>query len=146
MLFERSTGRRFRLRATLVAVGLVGSSLALSVPARAEVFADPNDPEPTELYVPRNGYGYVYDAPRPKGRLTPATGALFGTHSDEIDTKTVPAPTPKNPDRTERVPATDADQSIYKLEQDIGRKMDINNHYTGAFDAFLKLKEAGRPV
>ena len=42
MFFERSTGRRFRLRTTLAVMGLVGSSLALSVPARAVV--DPNDP------------------------------------------------------------------------------------------------------
>src|SRR5687768_7195618 len=71
MLFERSTGRRFRLRATLVVMGLVGSSLALSLPARAE-FAQPDDDDPTELYVPKAGY--VYNAPRPAGRLTPATG------------------------------------------------------------------------
>ncbi|HZI37536.1 MAG TPA: hypothetical protein VFF24_04465, partial [Acidimicrobiia bacterium] len=93
MLFERSTGRRFRLRAALVVMGLVGSSLALSLPARAE-FAQPDDDDPTELYVPKAGY--VYDAPRPAGRLTPATGALFGTHSDEISVKTIAAPTPKN--------------------------------------------------
>ena len=143
MLFERSTGRRFRLRATLAVMGLVGSSLALSLPARAE-FAQPDDDDPTELYVPKAGY--VYDAPRTQGRLAPATGALFGTHSDEISTKEVPAPTPKNPDKTERVPAADEDQAIYKLEQDLGRTLDINNHYTTPFDYFLTQKQAGKPV
>ncbi len=144
MFFERSTGRR-RLRTTLAVLGLVGSSLALSLPAQAE-FADPSDPTPTELYTPRNGYGYVYDAPRPKGRLTPATGALFGTHSDEINTKKVPAPTPSNPDKTKTVPAEAQDQDIYKLEQDLGRKLDIDNHYTKDFDTWLQLKNAGKPV
>src|SRR5205814_9482310 len=82
MFFERSTGRRFRLRTTLAVMGLVGSSLALSVPARAVV--DPNDPTPTENYAPKAGY--VYDAPRPAGRLTPATGRLVRTHAAECST------------------------------------------------------------
>jgi ribosomal protein L24E len=143
MFFERSTGRRFRLRTTLAVMGLVGSSLALSMPARAE-FAQPDDNDPTELYVPEAGY--VYDAPRPAGRLTPATGALFGTHSDEITKKQVAAPTPKNPDRTVTVLAEDEDQAIYKLEQQLGRTLDINNHYTESFEAFLALKTSGQPV
>ncbi|HVW32479.1 MAG TPA: glycosyl hydrolase [Acidimicrobiia bacterium] len=143
MSFERSASRRFRLRTTLAVMGLVGSSLAMStLPARAVV--DPKDPTPTENYVPKAGY--VYDAPRPAGRLTPATGALFGTHSDEVSTKKVPAPTPKNPTKTITVPAESKDQAITKLEADIGRKMDIDNHYTQNFDDFLKLKEAGQPV
>ncbi|MGH2689144.1 MAG: hypothetical protein ACRDKW_10110, partial [Actinomycetota bacterium] len=61
MFFERSTGRRARLRATLVVMGLVGSSLAMSLPARAEVLAHPEDDDPTEHYVPKAGY--VYNAP-----------------------------------------------------------------------------------
>jgi ribosomal protein L24E len=143
MFFERSTGRRPRLRTTLAVLGLVGSSLALSLPARAE-YAQPDDNDPTELYVPEAGY--VYNAPRPAGRLTPATGALFGTHSDEITKKQVPAPTPKNPDKTVTVLADDEDQAIYKLEQQLGRKLDINNHYTDDFGTWLTLKNAGEPV
>ena len=143
MFFERSTGRRPRLRATLVLMGLVGSSLALALPARAE-FAHPEDNDPTELYVPKAGY--VYDAPRPAGRLAPATGALFGVHSDEITKKEVAAPTEKDPDRTVRVDATDEDQGIYELEQKLGRTLDINNHYTARFDYFLTEKQAGRPA
>ena len=141
MFFERSTSRRPRLRATLVLMGLVGSSLALSVPARAHHTPDPT---PTESYVP--DAGYVYDAPRPTGRLVPKTGALFGTHSEEITKKEVPAPTERRPDRTVRVDATDEDQAIYKLEQQLGRKLDINNHYTTPFQHFLTEKLAGRPV
>ena len=144
MFLERSTGRRFRLRTTLALMGLVGSSLALSLPARGAEFAHPEDDDPTELYVPEAGY--VYNAPRPAGRLTPATGALFGTHSDEIGTKKVPAPTPKNPDKMITVPAEDEDQAIYKLEQRLGRTLDINNHYTTPFEYFVNEKLAGRPA
>src|SRR5581483_9446147 len=48
--------------------------------------------------------------------------------------------------RTKTVPAESADQGITKLEQQLGRKLDIDNHYTTAFDGYLKLKEAGKPV
>jgi hypothetical protein len=142
MFFERATSRRFRLRTTLAVMGLVGSSLALSIPARAYVV--PSDPTPTENYVPKAGY--VYDAPRPAGPLTPATGALFGTHSDELNSKQVPAPTPNNPAKTKTVPAEAEDQDIWKLEQELGRKLDIDNHYTKDFDTWLQLKTAGKPV
>jgi hypothetical protein len=142
MFFERSTGRRARLRATLAVMGLVGSSLALALPARAE-FAQPNDDDPTELYVPQAGY--VYNAPRTPGRLTPATGTLFGTHSDEINTKKATVDTPNGP-REKTVPAEAEDQDIYKLEQDLGRRLDIDNHYTKDFDEFLQLKNEGKPV
>ena len=142
MFFERSTGRRPRLRTTLVLMGLVGSSLALSLPARAEVLAHPEDDDPTEHYVPKAGYRY--DAPRPAGRLAPKTGALFGTHSDEFGT--IEEPHPTKPGDTTRRPATDEDQDIYKLEQRLGRTLDINNHYTTPFEYFLTEKEAGRPV
>ena len=140
MFFERSTGRRFRLRATLAVMGLVGSSLALSLPARAE-FAQPDDDDPTELYVPVAGY---QPGPRTPGRLTPGTGALFGTHSEEFRTIEVPHPT--KPGETRRVPATDEDQGIYKLEQELGRKLDINNHYTTPFEYYLNEQNAGRPA
>ncbi|HEV8623699.1 MAG TPA: glycosyl hydrolase [Acidimicrobiia bacterium] len=143
MFFERSTGRRARLRATLAVMGLVGSSLALALPARAE-YAQPDDDDPTELYVPKAGY--VYNAPRTPGRLTPATGALFGTHSDEVNTVEVSDPKPSDPNHMKNVPAKAEDQDIYKLEQDLGRRLDIDNHYTQDFDEFLKLKEAGKPV
>jgi hypothetical protein len=68
-------------------------------------------------YVPKAGY----DAPpRSPGRLAPPQGALMGVHSD--DSASLP------PDQ----------QGVVKLEQTIGRTMDINNHYHGAFDDFAK--------
>ncbi|HEV7534110.1 MAG TPA: glycosyl hydrolase, partial [Acidimicrobiia bacterium] len=68
-------------------------------------------------YVPKAGY----DAPaRSPGRLAPAQGALMGVHSE--DSASLP------PDQ----------QGVVKLEQTIGRTMDINNHYHGAFDDFAK--------
>jgi len=142
MFFERSTSRRPWLRATVAVVGLVASSLALSAPARA-AYHDPGDDTPTEVYMPKAG---LTPGPRTPGKLTPATGALFGTHSDEVTTKSVPAPTPKNPTKTVNVPAESSDQSITKLEGQLGRKLDIDNHYTQGFDDWLKLKTAGKPV
>ena len=85
MLFERSAGRRPRLRTALVLLGLVGSSLALAPAAPAVV--DPKDPCPTETYGDNKPpcdqlhAGYT-PGPRAPGRLAPATGALLGTHSD----------------------------------------------------------------
>src|SRR5207302_414800 len=49
-----------------------------------------------------------------------AQGALMGVHSD--DSASLP------PDQ----------QGVVKLEQALGRTMDINNHYHGAFDDFAK--------
>jgi hypothetical protein len=129
MSFERSNGRRFRLRTTLALVGLVGSSLALSVPARAVVV--PSDPTPTESYVPKSGYT---PGPRAAGRLTPATGALFGTHSDELSSKRVVDPVTG---KSRSVPVTSDDQGITKLEAQIGRTLDIDNHYTPSFDYYV---------
>jgi ribosomal protein L24E len=138
MFFERSTRRFSRLRTTLAVMGLVGSSLALSIPARA--FIDSGDKDPTELYVPEAGY--IYDAPRTPGRLTPATGALFGSHSDEISEKRVP--NPDKPDRNITVPADHEDQGIWKLEQLIGRTLDIDNHYTTPFNYYEGKTELDR--
>jgi hypothetical protein len=68
-------------------------------------------------YQPKAGY----DAPpRSPGRLAPGQGALMGVHSD--DSANLP------PDQ----------QGVVKLEQAVGRTMDINNHYHGAFDDFAK--------
>ncbi|HVW35220.1 MAG TPA: glycosyl hydrolase [Acidimicrobiia bacterium] len=68
-------------------------------------------------YEPKAGY----DAPpRHPGRLAPAQGALMGVHS--ADSNSLP------PNQ----------QGVFKLEQALGRTMDINNHYHGAFDDFAK--------
>ena len=88
MSLERPTGRRYRLRTTLAVLGLIGSSLALSIPARAfdDTIVDPTDKTPTEKYVPKAGYT---PGARTPGRLTPSTGALFGVHADEMTQKQV---------------------------------------------------------
>jgi hypothetical protein len=145
MSFERSTGRRSRLGTALTVLGLVGSSLAMSIPARAAdtKIVDPTDPTPTEQYVPVAGYT---PGPRTPGRLTPSTGALFGVHADEMTQKQVQVTDAKGTVHNRNVPAESADQGITQLEQKLGRKLDIDNHYTTAFDGYLKLKQAGQPV
>jgi hypothetical protein len=130
MSFERAR-RRPRLRTAVILLGLVGTSLALAPSAPAVV--DPNDECPTETYGenPKGCdplmSGYT-PGPRPAGRLAPATGALLGTHSDEDDD----------------LPADK--QAIYQLEQKLGRTLDINNHYYGEFDYFLKPGDGFKPM
>jgi Glycosyl hydrolase family 26 len=148
MFFERSTGRRARLRTTLAVLGLVGSSLLASIPAQAwfddaGTIVDPKDSTPTEKYVPKAGYT---PGPRTPGRLTPATGALFGVHGDEVSSKQIQVTSPTGTVRNKTVPAESSDQGITKLEKDLDRKLDIDNHYTQDFSDWLKLKQAGKPV
>ena len=58
-----------------------------------------------------------YEAPpRKPGRLAPATGSLMGTHS--ADSTQMEA----------------EEQGIVHLEEALGRKMDINNHYHGGWE------------
>ena len=68
-------------------------------------------------YEPHAG---VDPPPRSPGRLAPRTGALMGVHSDDDDDY--------KPE----------EQGITKLEQALGRRMDINNRYYGDFDEFAK--------
>jgi hypothetical protein len=75
------------------------------------------DQEASLAYVPKAGYD---PPPRVPGRLAPAQGALMGVHS--ADSASLP------PDQ----------QGVVKLEQALGRTMDINNHYHGSFDDFAK--------
>jgi hypothetical protein len=51
----------------------------------------------------------------------------------------VPAPTPKNPTATKSADATSDDQGITKLEAQLGRTLDIDNHYTPSFDYYGKM-------
>src|SRR5437868_13983945 len=75
------------------------------------------DQEAALQYVPKAGW----DAPpRVPGRLAPTHGSLMGVHSE--DSSNIP------PDQ----------QGVFKLEQALGRTMDINNHYHGAFDDIAK--------
>jgi Glycosyl hydrolase family 26 len=75
------------------------------------------DQEASLEYQPKAGY----DAPpRVAGRLAPTHGSLMGVHSE--DSSNIPAD----------------QQGVVKLEQALGRTMDINNHYHGAFDDIAK--------
>jgi beta-mannanase len=94
-----------------IALSLVLLSGALAPLARAEEARGTNR-EASLTYEPVAGY----DAPpRKPGRLAPATGSLMGTHSHDS--------TQINPE----------DQGIVHLEEALGRKMDINNHYHGGW-------------
>ena len=75
------------------------------------------DQEASMQYVPKAGWEAP---PRVPGRLAPAHGSLMGVHSE--DSANIP------PDQ----------QGVFKLEQALGRTMDINNHYHGAFDDIAK--------
>ncbi|HEY3238733.1 MAG TPA: glycosyl hydrolase, partial [Acidimicrobiia bacterium] len=105
-----------RPRAALLLAALVAASLAATTPAQA-------------FYDPDNSLGFQgtanftagkYPKERVPGRLAPVTGALFGVHGDEHDT------------------ATKEEQDIYQLEQQLGRTLDIDNHYVSDFSFYLK--------
>jgi hypothetical protein len=68
-------------------------------------------------YEPHAG---VVAPPRSPGRLAPATGALMGVHSHDSHS------------------AGPEEQGAVKLEQTLGRTMDINNRYYGDFDEFAE--------
>ena len=99
-------------RSAWIALTLVLASGALTPLARAAEDRG-TDRKASLGYEPVAGY----DAPpRNPGRLAPATGSLMGVHSADS--------TQMKPD----------DQGIVKLEQALGRMMDINNHYHGGWD------------
>ncbi|HLF39873.1 MAG TPA: glycosyl hydrolase, partial [Acidimicrobiia bacterium] len=115
--------RAARLRGTALLIAtLVGSSAFAAFPARA----DHDDVEDPALYVdPHAGYTAPSRAP---GRLAPATGALFGTHSDDSHTGVIPD-----------------DQKIVETEAAMGRRLDINNSYYGDFEGIADDWEPGNP-
>jgi hypothetical protein len=80
-----------------------------------EALADHDGEVDSLSYEPHAGYD---PPPRSPGRLAPATGALMGVHSDDSHHY--------EPD----------EQGIVKLEQALGRTMDLNNRYYGDFDEF----------
>ncbi|MCA1846796.1 MAG: hypothetical protein LC792_27100, partial [Actinobacteria bacterium] len=86
-------------------------------PPRSQSSGGGTDQQASMTYVPKAGYD---PPPRSPGRLAPAQGALMGVHSADS------ASLPPN------------QQGVVKLEQAIGRTMDINNHYHGAFDDFAR--------
>ncbi|MGH8973808.1 MAG: glycoside hydrolase family 26 protein [Acidimicrobiia bacterium] len=101
------------VRRYLIVLTLLASVPALPLPAAAD-----HDGEAESLaYAPHAGWD---PPPRAPGRLAPSTGALMGVHSDDDDDY--------KPE----------EQGITKLEQALGRRLDINNRYYGDFDEFAK--------
>jgi hypothetical protein len=129
--FSQATRRP--LRTALVLVGLVASSVVTgALPAEAH-HDNSTDACPTEEYTlpttdkcdSRDRMKGPLTAPaRVPGRLAPTTGALLGVHSDSSRFTTKP------------------EQGIDILEGKIGRTLDIDNHYEGDFEHFLKGKKA----
>ena len=104
---------RPRRPAPWIALSLVLVSGALAPLARA----DGTDQEASLAYEAKAGY----DAPpRSPGRLAPSQGSLMGVHS--ADSQNI------KPE----------EQGIVKLEEALGRTLDINNHYHGGWDDFAK--------
>ncbi len=122
---------RRRLQTAALILGLVGSSLTVgTLPAEAHHDSS-TDACPTEDYhlAPAGSCdegdrikGPLTAPARAPGRLAPATGALLGVHSDSSRFTTKP------------------EQGIDTLEAKLGRVLDIDNHYEGDFNHYLKGK------
>jgi hypothetical protein len=97
--------------------GQTGPSGQSQAPTKSQGSGGGTDQEASLGYQPKAGFD---PPPRSPGRLAPAQGALMGVHSADS------ASLPPN------------QQGVVKLEQALGRTMDINNHYHGAFDDFAK--------
>ncbi len=113
--------RRRLALATAFAVAATG--LAGLMPARADHSIGDN---PDDYGEPHAGW---VAPPRAPGRLAPATGSLLGvhpvdSHSDPIDAE---------------------HQHIIQTEERLGRRLDINNSYYGAFDEIANDFEPGNP-
>jgi len=119
--------RRRRLWLSVVSLGLVGTILAGDAQAI--------DAGRDERLIKHNGRGYnnphagFVAPPRGTGRLAPATGSLIGTHSNDKHTGEL----------------TEKDQHILVTERELGRRLDINNSYYGAFDSIANDYIPGDP-
>ena len=98
-----------------LSLALLGGALAPLTASAAEDRG--TDREASLSYEPVAGWD---PAPRSPGRLAPATGSLMGVHS--LDSTQI------NPE----------DQGIVKLEEALGRKLDINNHYHGEWTSIAE--------
>ena len=119
-----------RLRTAAVLLGLVASSIVGAVPAGAHHDSSVDECPTGEYHLPPNENcdaedrlkGGLVAPARAKGRLSPATGTLLGVHSDSDRFTTKP------------------EQGIDILEAKLGSVLDIDNHYEGDFDHYLKGK------
>ncbi|HEX6379721.1 MAG TPA: glycosyl hydrolase [Acidimicrobiia bacterium] len=122
------TPRRPRLLVAAVSVVLLGVLFATD--ARAAI-----DPGRDENLIKHDGRGYnnphagFVAPPRGTGPLAPATGSLIGTHSNDKHTGDL----------------TEEDQHILVTEREVGRRLDINNSYYGAFDSIANAYIPGDP-
>jgi hypothetical protein len=122
------TPRRPRLLVAIVSVGLIGVLFATD--AQAAI-----DPGRDDRVIKHNGRGYnnphagFVAPPRGGGPLAPATGSLIGTHSNDKHTGEL----------------TEKDQHILVTERELGRRLDINNSYYGAFDSIANAYIPGDP-
>ena len=106
--------RSLRGRVLILFVGV--ALLCEAVPARADHDKGATGDDPAAYGEPHAGWVAPVRAP---GRLAPATGALFGTHSEDSHSGELNA----------------EDQRILETEEALGFRMHINNSYYGAFDA-----------
>jgi hypothetical protein len=121
------TLRRHKL--LFVAVSVCLSGLVLAGDAQAI------DAGRDENLIEHDGRGYnnphagFAAPPRGSGKLTPATGSLIGTHSNDKHSGAL----------------TEQDQHILVTEREVGRRLDINNSYYGAFNSIASNYEPGNP-
>ena len=118
-----------RHKVLFAAVSVCLSGLVLAGDARAI------DAGRDHRVIKHNGRGYnnphagFVAPPRGTGRLAPATGTLIGTHSNDKHSGEL----------------TEKDQHILVTEREVGRRLDINNSYYGAFDSIAKAYVPGDP-
>lgn len=122
------TLRRHRLLLTVLSVALTATVVAPGAQAAT-------DPGRDDKLIKHDGRGYnnphagFAAPPRGTGPLAPATGTLIGTHSNDKHSGEL----------------TEKDQHILVTERHVGRRLDINNSYYGAFDSIAKAWEPGNP-
>src|SRR3990170_4164640 len=121
------TLRRRRLWLSVVSLGLVGTMLAGDAQAI--------DAGRDDRLIKHDGRGYnnphagFVAPPRGDGPLAPKAGSLIGTHSNDKHSGEL----------------TEKDQHILVTEREVGRRLDINNSYYGAFDSIASDWEPGDP-
>jgi len=123
---SRLTGR-LRPWASPLIVLVAGVSLSMSAfPARADHDDDVTGSDPAAYGEPHPGW---MAPPRGTGPLAPATGALFGTHSEDSHSGELTA----------------EDQHILDTEEALGFRMHINNSYYGNFEGIARDWDPDRP-
>ena len=121
-----ATRRRPPLTSPVLTLFIGAAFLSGMVPARADHDDDVTGSDPAAYGEPHAGW---VAPPRGTGPLAPATGALFGTHSEDSHSGELTA----------------EDQHILETEDALGFRMHINNSYYGGFDDIADDWEPGNP-